>query len=182
MQLTNVKNEQQMQDIRDLYDSAFPANERKPFEFIIKRAEEGDCEVLAIEDESGIFFGMAITILYQEFALLDYFAIVPQCRKSGIGSQALQRLLQKYADRKFILEIESADAKDADYEQRVKRKSFYLKNGLKPMGFQVTLFGVDMEVMTYQCTISFAQYYEILSNIIPEKYIENVKLKQETKM
>ena len=46
-------------------------------------------------------------------------------------------------------------------DQRLKRKSFYLRYGLKELDFSVNLFGVEMEVLSYGKTINFDEYKEL---------------------
>ena len=51
--LRDATEEKQLEDIRRLYESSFPKSEKKPFEFMRKRQEEGAFHMLAIEDEAG---------------------------------------------------------------------------------------------------------------------------------
>ena len=49
-------------------------------------------EILSIENDTGDFLGLAITILYNGIVLLDYFAVDDSQRDGGIGSAALHLL------------------------------------------------------------------------------------------
>ena len=59
MKLIEAYQEQQLKDIQDLYEKAFPASEKKPFSLILEKRKEGVVEVLAIEGEER-FLGLAI--------------------------------------------------------------------------------------------------------------------------
>jgi len=161
--------------VKSLYRSAFPASEKKPFALMRKKAKEGSMEIMAMETEEGEFAGLAITILHKDLVLLDYFAVAPAMRGRGIGSAALQRLFARYPGRRFLLEIESTRAREAgDYA--VKRKHFYLANGMNAMDYEVELFGVQMEIMTHGCAVSFAEYHGIFEEVFGQWTADRVKL------
>lgn len=161
MRLTKAITDEQMDNIRKLYSEAFPPIEQKPFDILRKKADDGVVEFLAIEGDDGAFKGLAITALYGDMVLLDYFAVAASERGNGIGSAALALLREYYADRRFILEIERTDVEADNSGQRLKRKAFYLRNGLKPMPFLVNVFGTEMEVLTYGCKVSYEEYHKL---------------------
>lgn len=104
--LRDATEEKQLEDIRRLYESSFPKSEKKPFEFMRKRQEEGAFHMLAIEDEAGEFRGLAIMMLSGGWALLDYLAIEPDCQ-DGLGSRTLEELQRRYGKERLVVEIES---------------------------------------------------------------------------
>lgn len=161
MRLETALTRRQIDNIRTLYLEAFPAIERKPFDILLKKAEEGVVEFLSLEGEDGAFKGLAITALYRDMVLLDYFAVTASERGGGVGSKALSLLKEYYADRRLILEIERTDIEADNIEQRQRRKAFYLKNGMKQMPFLVNIFGTDMEVLTYECEVNYEEYHKI---------------------
>lgn len=59
---------------------------------------------------------MAIVIVYDDLCLLDYFAVLPQRRGMGAGSSALKLLLNRYADKRLLLEIESTKKEASNSE------------------------------------------------------------------
>lgn len=150
--------------IEKLYREAFPAQERKPFQLILDKRAEGDVEIQSIEGESGQFYGLAITILYQDMVLLDYFAIQPEQRGNGIGSQAFALLRGKYAGKRFFLEIERTGVEAENALFRQKRKAFYLRNGMQESFLFVRLFGVEMEVLVDGCSICFEEYKRLYTD------------------
>lgn len=179
MKLVEVYSKERLNKVKDLYEEAFPKSEKKPFGMILKGRKKGKYEILSIESEKGEFQGLAITMHYADFVLLDYFAISPECRGSGIGGEALRALQKSYTGKKFLLEIESTvglenrtevgkDIAEADEAAlRLRRKEFYLRNGMQSMNYLVNLFGVEMEIMTYGCSVSFEEYHSILEHILP---------------
>lgn len=175
IRLTEACNKTQIKMIKELYQSAFPLNERKPFSLILKKCKTGQMKILAIETEAGDFAGEAILILYQNIVLLDYFAIVPEYRNQGAGSQALQLLRQRYNGKKLILEIENTQISAPDQQTRIKRKQFYLRNGMTPLKDTVKLFGVEMELMTFSCEIEFEEYLAVFQNVFGSYAARQVK-------
>lgn len=204
MDLRIAATQEQLDNIRELYEDAFPKSEKKPFAFILQKRDEGCFEILEITDEADCFCGLAIMMLYRDLALLDYFAIAPECRGTGVGSAALKALQEKYTGSKFMLEIESTvglnalevNRQNSDNEGRevtqmsaqvsalseeekslrLRRKAFYLRNGMRPMDFQVDLFGVEMEILVHGERVSFEEYYSVLKSTVPPNLIHHVKL------
>lgn len=160
MKLTEAYNEK-LSKIQELYQEAFPAAERKPFEIILEKRQEGAVEILALETEDGEFRGLAISVLYKDMVLLDYFAVSPKQRGHGTGSAALRLLKQRYADKRFFLEIERTGVEAENALQRSRRKEFYLRNGMTVTPLLVELFGTEMEILTASCQISYEEYYEL---------------------
>lgn len=175
MKLTQDLSRARLSDIKNLYVRAFPAAERKPFYIIRKKQTEGSVEILSIENDTGDFLGLAITILYNDLVLLDYYAIDEQRRNSGTGSLALHLLLERYAGKRFLLEIEAPDIPSENTPERIRRKAFYLRNGMTVMPFRVNLFGIEMEVLTNGPHVSFDEYHEIYTQIFTPWIASKIK-------
>ena len=75
------------------------------------------------------------TILYKDIVLLDYFAVDDNQRNNGAGSSALRMLLERYLGKRFLLEIEAPDIPSENTPERIRRKAFYLRNGMTVMPF-----------------------------------------------
>lgn len=190
--LKEAVDRKQIKKVKELYEASFPRSEKKPFRFIVKKREEGFFDILAIEDEQGNFCGLAIMMLSGGLALLDYLAIAPDCQGAGLGGKTLQELRERYGEDKIVVEIESTaglepvtgmsesasgqgveDVQNA--KDRLRRKAFYLRNGMTPMDYRVNLFGVEMEVLTYGRHLSYEEYYAIYTGILSKKLIGKVK-------
>ncbi|MDO5089901.1 MAG: GNAT family N-acetyltransferase [Leptotrichiaceae bacterium] len=162
MKLLKTKHPKNILNVYRLYLKAFPKNERKPFPFVLLRQWKGTTEVLSIKNHNGDFLGMAICVLHNDLVLLAYFAISHDQRGGGIGSKAFQLLKERYKGKKFFLEIENTDISDApNITQRIKRKDFYLKNGMSELPFIINFFGTEMEVMTNGVPLTFDDYHSV---------------------
>ncbi len=164
MKLRQVQSRKDWRDIKKLYNDAFPANEKKPFWMIRWKYRQSAADVWVLEQE-GEFAGLAITMNGPDLVLLDYFAVSAEKRGGGIGGEALKVLQEMYSGRRFFLEIESVEepvvdsaGKDESCMERERRKRFYLANGMQELGVNVTLFGVDMELLGYNCKVDFDEY------------------------
>ena len=159
--------------IKELYKTAFPRSDRKPFRLLEKMQKMGCAEILIIQDEESPL-GLAISLFYQDMVLLDYFAVDSRQRGQGIGSSAIACIKQRYADKRLLLEIELPDENAPDNQQRIRRKAFYHKNGLQDAEIKVCLMGVDMELLTNGCSVTFAEYYSIYQNTVGPFYTKVV--------
>lgn len=163
----------QIELIYDLYMEAFPEDERKPFEMILQKAQEGKMEILAIDDE-GSFKGLAISIFYKDLVLIDYFAISNECRGQGVGGRAIELLKERYSDQRMFLEVEVIDEKAENNAERIRRKSFYHSHGLSDAKIYVSLFGVEMELLTADCDVTYDEYYSIYFETFGEYVVGNI--------
>ena len=160
--------------IEALYEAAFPACERKLFSVMAEKAGQG-VDLLAIEDE-GAFCGLAIVLVYGAVALLDYFAVMPEKRGGGIGGAALALLKEKYAGRALLIEIEDPDEASENRAERVRRKAFYLKNGMVEMDYKVWFYGTKMQVMTSGVRVDFPGHIAVYENVLGNGISKNITL------
>ena len=126
-------------------------------------------------EEKGKFVGLVITINGSDKILLDYLAVEKNCRGQGIGSKMLKRMRKQYGDKGLFLEIEVVTEKADNYEERKRRKQFYLTNGMTEMHTFVELFGVDMQLLGFDCNLTFEEYHEFYRDNYSEWAAEHVK-------
>ncbi len=160
--------------ILDLYMRAFPEAERKPFSEIERKAAMGEMEILLIREE-GRRAGMAITALQEDLVLLDYFAISDLFRGRGIGSDALQLLMALYSDSQFFLEIEKPDEMAENQQERLRRKAFYLRNGMLETGILIELFGIEMELLATKPGLTYERCEKMYRSLMGPMYQKKVR-------
>ena len=177
--LKEVWTEERLEEVRRLYEASFPESEKKPFSFMLQKRQEGFFDILAIENGQGEFCGLAIMLLSGDLALLDYLAIAPKHQGSGLGGETLGELRKRYGAEKIVVEIErttGAAGETAQYaKDRLRRKAFYLRNGMKPTGLLVELMGVEMEVLTYGRELSFQEYFHMYHRIMGDRTANMVR-------
>ena len=158
LQYAAPKGFSQWVDIYRLYQEAFPASEKKPFSMILKMHRKGASDVWRFTRD-GKFAGLIITINGENHVLLDYLAVKKSRRGRGIGTEILKLMRQEYAGKGVFLEIESVYEECDNKQQRLRRKHFYEKSGMKSMEVFVWLFGVKMELMGFDCRLSYEDYH-----------------------
>jgi len=133
-------------EVRALYLRAFPAEERPPFWMLKRRALQGRGELLAARQD-GAFAGFAYVIGNERAAYLFYFAIADGQRGRGYGSTVLAALKERYAGKALFLARETLDEEAENYDQRVRRHAFYLRNGFCDLPLSIQEAGVTYDVM-----------------------------------
>lgn len=129
----------QEQDWKDLYNSAFPADERTPLEELQRLLEAGSILLHRTTNKAGELLCFSIVYPMSNFALLSYIASDATKRSTGIGSKHMKRLLEilkpKYPEfLGLVLEIESTRQQGleaADKTARQRRLAFYQRLGAK---------------------------------------------------
>ena len=156
-----------------LYKSAFPRQEQKPIWLIKKRRRKGIIEVLLIMDGEQPA-GFAIAAPFEERVLLAYFAVAPEGRGKGTGSEALSLIRRRYEGKSLFLEIEALDERAENAEQRARRKAFYLRNGMRESGFFSRLAGMKMEVLIAGEDLDFERYFQVYEGVMGPRIAKKV--------
>ena len=107
MKLVNIADEgaKYKWQLYDLYDKAFPEQEKKPLQVMENLVADGKMEMLAMVDEDE-FVGLAINLIdaEQDRALLGLlWQFVPEKRKfTDMEARGLEALLKKFKNHKYI--------------------------------------------------------------------------------
>lgn len=160
MRLKKVDFRKDWKKIKQLYKTEFPRYERKPLWIVRMKHRKGEADIWVIEHQ-GEFAGFAITVNELDMVLLDYFAISEDKRSGGLGGRALKLLQEKYENKRFFLEIECEDDSAENAAERVRRKAFYLRNGMFEIGVKANVYTVDMELLGYNCDVTFEDYEKL---------------------
>lgn len=149
--------------IKQLYFSAFPSEERAPFYLIIKRTKRENVDFLAIYCEKK-WVGMIYIINYLDLSYVFYFALDDSQRGQGIGSAVLREIHKLYSGRRFFLALEQLDKNAENYAQRLSRSRFYLKNGLKKLSISIKEGNVLYDAMGFGGEVKPEEYREMMKN------------------
>jgi ribosomal protein S18 acetylase RimI-like enzyme len=128
----------------DLYETAFPANERvlvSTFFAILKSKAKGKAEyqhLLAAVDKAGELVGMVWYELFPETeaAALWCIAVAPEARSRGAGSWLYKQVIAR-ADPKhyaaWVFEVEKPENAAAPEQEQLARRriGFYRRNGAR---------------------------------------------------
>ena len=157
--------------IKQLYETAFPEDEQIPWDDLMRLVEEMPLDFTAYYDgevmeqqehnqaclnfaesrqnstESQDFIGFTIVYPRKSFNWLWYFAVSKELRGKGYGQQILTKLIERYEDQPFVLDMESTTQVCDNLEQRKQRRTFYLRNGFRDTNVYRTYNDITMTIM-----------------------------------
>lgn len=163
----------QKEGYRALYTEAFPPWERKPFEEFLVLSRSGRFDISAIT-ANGALIGLAMLHRSPYGVCLGYFAISSAVRGQGLGGKAIELILDRWREQNIIIEIELQDPKAENARERVRRKEFYLRHGLKETGLFVNCFQTNFELLTPSGSLTFSEYDACLRHSLSEKLYQEI--------
>lgn len=114
----------------------------------------------------GKWIGLAYFVRYRDVLYLFYLAIDENSQGKGYGSALLAAVRRHFAGRRVILNIEEVTDTAPNYEERIKRKHFYEKNGFHEMGYTVKELGVVYEMLGMGETVTRKEYIALMRSLI----------------
>ena len=163
--------------VKALYESAFPANERIPIKQLMDNKIQR--EFFAFVDDingSPTFCGFSNSITRGTITNIVYFAVEPKLRSRGYGSQILKTIHELHPDTRLVVDIEvEEDSKDAEeLERRNRRRDFYLRNSFEAVEFNYNWQGEHYRLLTAGGNVTeqeFRDFWkEVLKDIPGAKY------------
>lgn len=134
--LEKVKGKKLTEKAKELYLTAFPADERMPFFMLMSRTKKKNVDYFAVT-EYGVFRGTVYIVRMNDIVYIFYLAVSPDCRNGGYGSQILTKIKEQYPHCRFVLNIETTDEAQGDDDIRTRRCGFYYRNGFKKLDYKV---------------------------------------------
>lgn len=162
--LANLENH----EVRFLYETAFPEDERPPYEMALSFRPS---EFYGIY-EGNDFVGLADIVPHDDLVYLFFLAIASDKRGKGYGSRILAELKERYRGKRIFLLAEELDEKYADLADRKRRFAFYRRNGFLPSGILIKEYGVVYEMLTLNgAKVSKQEFLSIMALLIGEEKI-----------
>lgn len=149
---------------------AFPPEEYLSPSKLIEMSKEDGFDFLALYDDD-TFVGFIAVRTYKRLSYLFFLAINSSLRSGGYGSKAIKTLLELYPDKQQIVDMEMIDETAKNNNQRVKRRSFYLRNGYLPTGHFLSYLGVDYEILCMKNDFDFHTFKEMMSMLKVEGFV-----------
>ena len=156
-----TKRSDAIRPVKSLYLSAFPREERVPFAILTRRAQSDWVHFLSFY-ENDRFCGLAYLVLGEHLGTLMYLAVEKSLRSRGYGAQILGVIRDYCGGRTIALDIEQVIPGACNYDQRKRRRDFYLRNGFSPSGYAHSLRRVDYEILTSDRSFSPGEYAELI--------------------
>ena len=148
--------------IRQLYNKAFPSDERAPFLLLVLNSRKKGVDFWSVSCD-GRWAGMLYVVNYKDLSYLFYLAVDEEQRGNGIGSAVLRSAQKLYNGRRLFLAIEQLDENADNYEERVHRKNFYLRNGFSELGHKLREGKVIYEILGVGGEVSGAEYKALIT-------------------
>ena len=130
----------------ELYKEAFPGVQRVPswiLRYIMRKGKAG----FSVLYEHDSWIGLIYVTEYKDIVFVHFFAISESRRSGGYGSKVMDSMRDMYSGNRIVLNIEELDEQEENYQQRVKRKAFYGKNGFSSSGYIVKEPGERLEML-----------------------------------
>ena len=127
-------------DIYNGYIELFPEEEQREWDKI-QKAYENKIEKFykIVSNNMTVGFFMLEKIDDNSPYYLDYFGIFKKHQNKGIGTQSIQKLLEKVGEEGLYIEIEKEDTKN---DITLRRAEFYKKLGFKRIDSEYLLYNV----------------------------------------
>lgn len=151
-------------EVIDLYKEAFPKARKMPRWFLKYKLRNGKVGFSALYAKEK-WIGLIHITKYEDIVFIQSIAILESCRSKGFGSQVLESLKSEHLGKRIVLNIEVIDKQANNYQQRVKRKEFYEKNGFLPSGFTVKEPGENLEMLIYGSGITKKEIESMYKNL-----------------
>ena len=159
------------EQIKQLYETAFPEGEQIPWEDLMRLVEEMPLDFTAYYEgdvmekreqndacidfaesrqnstEGQMFIGFTIVYPRKSFNWYWYFAVRDDLRGKDYGQQILTQLIEHYKGQTCDLDMESPTQVCENIEQRKRRYAFYLRNGFRDTNVYRTYNDITMTIM-----------------------------------
>jgi ribosomal protein S18 acetylase RimI-like enzyme len=157
--------------IHELYHSAFPANERRPWaEMELLEMNEKRFTIKSISRD-GTFCGFITSWNFDDFVYVEHFAVADIVRGKGVGSEIIDDFCNA-AQRPVVLEVETPKT-----TQAIRRIAFYERHGFKVVSqtymqppYDKKSFYLPMLLMCNDSTFGEKHFSRIKNTIYTEVY------------
>lgn len=131
-----------------LFFEAFPSAQTLPRWVMQYRMRKGKPGFSILYDDD-IWIGFIYIKYYNDIVFIKFLAISELHRSSGYGSKVMDSIKDRYVGQRIVLNIEALDKYANNYQQRVKRKRFYIKNGFTPAKYMIKEASEKQEMLIY---------------------------------
>lgn len=150
-------------DMERLYNTAFPADERAPFKWLVRGAKKENVDFLACMSGDE-WIGLLYTVNYDDLSYVFYFAVDEKHRRKGCGTAILEAAQERYSGRRLFLAIEEVEKKYDNYDERIKRLHFYENAGFVRTGQKMQEASVIYDLMSIGGRVGNKEYLRLMRN------------------
>lgn len=151
--------------VKRLYKTAFPADEKAPFSLLMRKSKKANADFWAAYNNEE-WAGLAYIVSWKGISYVFYLAVDGGSRGNGVGSGILSALKKRYSGQNLFLAIEEIDEKAENYAERLRRKSFYEKNGFHYLGCKLREASVVYDLLGVGEKIKAEDYAEMFDDYL----------------
>ena len=153
----------------------FPPGELKPLSMILNSEAAGTAHSWGVYDgDTLVAYLLMVRPADCPVCLLDYFAVLPQYRASGLGAQLLAALPGYEAGAQAVLIEAECPEKAEDEAMAVRRLGFYARCGAKDTGWSEHLFDAWFRVLVLPCPGAAAPADETAVRLLADCYRRSI--------
>lgn len=156
-------------NIRRLFFSAFPRDERPPIALLYLRHFQKRASFRAVLDGEK-FVGLVLITGCKQVQTLMFLAIEETCRGMGYGGKVLETVKEELKDTHFFLCAEPLDENAENARERMDRLQFYAHHGMEEIGLTVKEAGVPFTVLTPGTPLTYQQYLDAMMPFFGKLY------------
>lgn len=146
MRVEKILRSRRKREIKEIYLSSFPKEERMPFVLMLLMSCLWNTQFLAFYDDKTLC-GLVYMANLGKQTFIMFFAVDAKLRSKGYGSRILEEIQQLYPKNMIIVSIEPCMESVENMEQRKRRKNFYIHNGYRETGYWMKLAGQEQEIL-----------------------------------
>lgn len=162
-------NSKKRKEIKAIYFRAFKKEERMPFPMMILMSYLWNTEFLAFYDGDRLCGYIYLATIFRQTFIM-FIGVNEEYRQMGYGSKILEIVKNKYKKNRITVSILPLDNPEViDYEERVKRKNFYKKNGFEDTGYYMRITGIKEEILICNGKFNkskFVLFFMLYSNLV----------------
>ncbi|MFD1176458.1 GNAT family N-acetyltransferase [Paenibacillus puldeungensis] len=155
----------EIEKVKELFRTSFPKSEQIPLWFLRMKFKQDFVDFFVFYDDNQ-FVGFTYLITHQQLTFILYLAIDPSLRSQGYGQKVLAGIKEKYPGNRIVLNIEAVDESSDNYQQRLKRREFYVRNGYINTGLQLIERGALYEVLVDQGEVDLEEYRYLFKKFV----------------
>ena len=146
--------------IKRLYDRSFPDDERIPFRHLLNTLNSE--RIMHAYYDEDVLVGMTFVFLKDDMVYLSYICVSDEIRNKGYGTEILKAVQCEFSGYRVVIDIEELKPESDNYEERVRRRNFYLHNGFVSCDVFYHIYAVDYELLSWNGKVSQEEWHSII--------------------
>ena len=151
-----------LKQIKHLYFTAFPLEERVSMKYLFSDEKWNDFSACY---DGGRFCGFYSALSFGDIVHIIFLAVDDRLRGLGYGSRILSHIEALHAGKRIIVDVEKPSPDAGNNEQRLKRKSFYYRNGYRESGVSYDWRGVSYQILVKGGELSCEEFEDFWNNL-----------------